>query len=100
MTAAVLIDCCRTFGVTLAAGPDGTLAWEADDDPPAGLLAELGEHKAEVLALLTACPQCHRLMDGKRRCWRCCNRLCETCGRPTGSAFIALCLLCDIGKGA
>ncbi len=28
-------------------------------------------------------------------CWRCCNRPCEVCGKPTGSAFIRRCLLCE-----
>jgi hypothetical protein len=27
-------------------------------------------------------------------CWRCCNRPCEVCGKPTGSAFIRRCVVC------
>jgi hypothetical protein len=53
VTAALeLLDRCRKLGIVLAAGPDGTLAWEADVDPPAGLLAELVAAKVELLALL------------------------------------------------
>jgi hypothetical protein len=29
-------------------------------------------------------------------CWRCCNRPCELCGHPTGSAFIRTCTLCGL----
>ena len=41
------------------------------------------------------CPHCLRPLDGKKRCWKCCDRLCG-CGRLTGSAFIELCRLCAI----
>jgi hypothetical protein len=44
----------------------------------------------------TPCQQCSRPMDAKRRCWRCCERLCEVCGRPTWTAFIALCRPCEV----
>jgi hypothetical protein len=40
------------------------------------------------------CPTCSRPLDDRGRCWKCCNRLCP-CGRLTGSAFIAVCLLCE-----
>jgi hypothetical protein len=49
--------------------------------------------QAELLRLLV-CPSCRRPLDHKGRCWRCCNRRCR-CGRQTGSAFIATCLLCE-----
>jgi len=42
---------------------------------------------------MTLC-QCKRPLDNLRRCWKCCNRLCD-CGRWTGSAFISICLLCE-----
>jgi hypothetical protein len=45
-----------------------------------------------------ACPRCSRTVDERRRCWHCCDRACEGCGRPTGSAFIANCLACDCGR--
>jgi hypothetical protein len=52
MTAAALLDRCRTLGIHLAAGPDGALSWESDTDPPTLLLADLAQHKADLLALL------------------------------------------------
>jgi hypothetical protein len=107
LTAAELLSRCRALGIDLAAGPDGHLCWEADAEPPAELLAALAERKGELLGLLAGptpagpgpapgrCPNCRRPLDAKARCWRCCDRACESCGRPTGSAFIALCLLCE-----
>jgi hypothetical protein len=60
------------------------------------LKAEVLAHKGELIALiLVACPTCHRPTDGKRRCWHCCDRACEGCGRQTGSAFIANCWPCQ-----
>jgi hypothetical protein len=44
------------------------------------------------------CPGCHGPLDNKGRCWRCCYRRCERCGKSTGSAFLALCLTCDLGR--
>jgi hypothetical protein len=104
MNAADLLARCRAAGVELGAGLGGdSLLWEADTDPPAELLAELAANKAGVLALVRGpfgnCDHCGRALDAKRRCWRCCNRLCP-CGRWTGSAFIALCILCEWGGGA
>ncbi len=46
MTAAEWLDRCRAHHVDLARGEDGTLKWEADDDPPADLLPALAENKA------------------------------------------------------
>jgi hypothetical protein len=54
MTAADLLARCCAAGIDLAAGPDGSLTWEADADPSAELLAALAEHKKEVLNLLVA----------------------------------------------
>jgi hypothetical protein len=74
-----------------------------------GTLVIRGPHKAHALAqrILQAkplilrmlayglfCPNCDRPLDGKRRCWHCCDRRCA-CGRMTSSAFIATCLLCE-----
>jgi hypothetical protein len=92
-----LLARCRVLGIGLAAGPGGTLVWEADESPPADLLADLANSKATVLATLraTTCETCRRPLDDKGCCWRCCDRRCP-CGRLTGSAFIRLCLLCGI----
>jgi hypothetical protein len=45
------------------------------------------------------CDGCGRALDDKRRCWRCCDRVCP-CGRLTGSAFIELCWPCGLREGA
>lgn len=47
---------------------------------------------------LAACPSCKRMTFAGKACWdhKCCFRPCESCGRPTGSQFIALCLPCDM----
>jgi hypothetical protein len=49
---------------------------------------------------LPRCARCGRPVDGKGRCWRCCDRACEGCGRGTGSPFLATCLVCDFAGGA
>jgi hypothetical protein len=56
VTPADLLSRCRTFGIELTAGRDGSLLWEAGSDPPAELLAALAERKAELLGLLTTWP--------------------------------------------
>jgi hypothetical protein len=92
-----LLARCRDASVELGV-VGSSIVWEADADPPSGLLAELTMHKADVLALLRGpfgnCDQCGRHLDERRRCWRCCDRPCLQCGRPTGSAFIATCCAC------
>jgi hypothetical protein len=99
-TAAELLARCHALGIELGVGTGGTLfwEWEADADPPADLLGDLAASKAAVLALVRGphgnCHQCGRPLDDKRRCWRCCDRLCASCGRPTGSAFIETCNPC------
>lgn len=40
------------------------------------------------------CPTWHRPRDAKLRCWKCHDRPCVKCRRPTGSAFIQLCVAC------
>lgn len=42
---------------------------------------------------------CGRQYDAKGACWRCCDRLCERCGRKTGSAFIQQCCACGNQEG-
>jgi hypothetical protein len=99
MTAPELLARCRSLGIDLAVGAGGALLWEADDEPPAGLLEELAARKAELLALLAAasCPACGRALDGKGRCWaaHCGWRRCKGCGRNTGTPFIRYCLICE-----
>jgi hypothetical protein len=45
------------------------------------------------------CPTCQGPLTAKLICWRCCDRLCGACGRPTGSAFIELCWPCAFRDG-
>ena len=107
MTAVVeLLSRCRAMGIELAVGAGGAaLVWEwgRDADPPADLLADLSANKSAVLALVRGphgnCHQCGRALDDRRRCWRCCDRLCP-CGRPTGSAFIEVCIACGLALDA
>jgi hypothetical protein len=100
MTAGVeLLARCRAAGVALGVGSGGaSLRWEAVADPPADLLADLAAHKADILALIRGrfgnCDQCGRALDAQRCCWRCCERPCVDCGRPTGSAFVMRCFPC------
>jgi sugar phosphate isomerase/epimerase len=63
MTPAELLARCRALGIDLAAGPGGTLLWEADDEPPADLLADLAARKTELLALLRPSPPSPALWD-------------------------------------
>ena len=41
------------------------------------------------------CPNCEQPLSDGVVCWRCCDRLCAGCGRPTGSAFIRYCWPCE-----
>jgi hypothetical protein len=102
MIASELVARCRSLGVELGAAGD-SLVCEAAVPPSAELLADLTAHKAEVLALVRSpngnCDQCGHALDDKRRCWRCCDRLCSRCGGATGSAFFALCWQCGLHDG-
>lgn len=68
---------------------------------PASKLTE--EDKTEIRTLRDGlikvvagrCTGCRRLLDDKSACWKCWKRKCETCGRDTGSCFIANCLPCQ-----
>jgi hypothetical protein len=51
-----LLERCRNHGIDLSAGPNDTLLLEANAEPPAALLAELAEHKPEVLKAMLAPP--------------------------------------------
>jgi hypothetical protein len=114
MSASDLLASLRSLGVDLQT--DGTrLRWR----PPSAVGPELRErilaNREALLGLLiapgaplaapgagiatgppnaAACPSCRRPLDLKGRCWRCCDRACARCGRPTGSAFIATCCPC------
>jgi hypothetical protein len=63
MMATELLQLCHSVGVTLIAGPGGTLVWEADFDPPVGLLDALAANKVDVLRLLAALPPDVSLLD-------------------------------------
>jgi hypothetical protein len=49
----------------------------------------------ELLATMGHCPRCVLPLDDGR-CWHCHWRACSECGRDTTSAFLQLCLLCDV----
>src|SRR5262245_3414899 len=90
----------RSRGVELET--DGKrLRWRPSELVTAPQAETIRFHQGAIVALLlatesvTRCTSCRRPLDSKRRCWRCCDRACESCGRPTGSAFLALCLLCE-----
>jgi hypothetical protein len=113
-----LLDRCRRRGITLyldgAAlryrGPRGALTPE--------LRQVVAEHRADLIALLGKSskspgqqPVAAPVTRSQRTylpcccpagiCWPCCNRPCEVCRMPTGSAFIRRCVLCgelsDVG---
>jgi hypothetical protein len=42
------------------------------------------------------CPHCHQPLAPKDICWACQDRLCERCGRLTGSDLISVCWLCEV----
>jgi hypothetical protein len=44
------------------------------------------------------CPNCDGALTADLTCWKCCERLCATCKRPTGSAFIDVCWSCWFQK--
>src|SRR5262245_54468049 len=108
MTATDLLKRMESEGYTLDLLPGAKVrvrpASRLDDSTAEDII----EHKEELVNLLrqrlkqSACPNCRRPLDAIRACWRCCDRLCEVCGRLTGSAFLSLCLSCDMaaqGKG-
>jgi hypothetical protein len=106
-TAADLMDRCRGFGITLYLegdelrfrGPRGAMTPE--------LRQVVADNKAALVALLRPPPSLASAVPAERPqsvylpcscptgvCWPCCNRPCEVCGRPTGSAFIRQCVPC------
>lgn len=96
MTAPELIALAGRHGVVLWAH-GSRVRWRCRGPFLDDLRAQLVAHKDGVLAALRAagpCPGCRRDRDAAGRCWRCCDRPCVMCGRPTGSAFIATCFPC------
>jgi len=98
MTLADVLKQAHAAGVELSATPTGNIRWRCPGGLPDDLRQSLAAHKPELVKLLAGampCPKCNCPMDARRRCWRCCDRICEGCGRMTGTAFISLCLLCE-----
>jgi hypothetical protein len=101
MTPTDVLDQARAAGVELWATQREKILWRCPGGLPDAIRHSLAAHKHGILGLLplaTQCPLCKRPMDTKRRCWRCCDRLCEECGLLTGSAFIGLCWLCQVAR--
>jgi hypothetical protein len=102
MTATDLLRRMESVGYTLVLVTGGKVRVRPASRLDNATIDAIKEHKAELVNLLRerlqrdACPTCRRALDERRACWKCCDRLCETCGRQTGSAFIALCLSCDM----
>jgi hypothetical protein len=104
-----LLDQCRQRGITLYCdgaelrfrGPTGAMTPE--------LRQALAGRRADVQSLLRRASERAPAPAPRQRfapsylpcvcpsavCWPCCNRPCEVCGRPTTSAFIRRCLLCE-----
>ncbi len=110
-TAAVLLADLRRQGFTLAPAGNGIWVRPASRLSPE-MRQAIAAHRSALLALLgespapppaptvpVALPQHdHRLpcVCPAGVCWRCCNRPCEVCGQPTGSAFIRTCCGCGL----
>jgi hypothetical protein len=97
MTAADLLDRCRSLGVELSTDGERLTFRAPAGAVDAPLRAGLSAHKADLIALVAAlCPSCHRPADGRGCCWTCHTRRCVACGRSTGSAFLVSCIGCDL----
>jgi hypothetical protein len=105
VTAADLLAGLTRQGFTFAPEGDGIRVTPASRLTEADRQA-IRANKAELLAMLVSVPTAATPPLARPRpvylpcccpsevCWRCCNRPCEVCGRPTGSAFIRQCVLC------
>jgi hypothetical protein len=88
----------RSRGIDLET--DGErLRWRPYFLVSAPLAEKVRGYKGELIRLLSLAAHPRRCLlghwlDGRGRCWRCCDRDCSRCGRPTGSAFIELCAAC------
>jgi hypothetical protein len=92
--------------ITNLAARDVTLTLDGDNikvRAPAGALTDadrqlIRSHKADLIAALRTVTRAStptRLpCSCPAICWPCCNRPCEMCGKPTGSAFIRRCSAC------
>lgn len=102
MNAAAIYRKLQARGVELFL-EDGRLRYRC---PQGALTPELRDqakaHRGELIAMLRGaavpCPTCHGPTDTKARCWGCCERVCSQCGRPTGTAFIELCMSCGLAS--
>lgn len=95
LTALALLAELESRGVTLET--DGRrIRWRPAAKMPDDLAVQVTAMKAELVSLLDPawCGSCGGRVDDRRRCWRCCDRPCVRCSRPTGSAFIAHCDQC------
>jgi hypothetical protein len=87
-------------GFVVRAVDDHLIVWPVSRLTPADREL-IRDHRAELLAALTApppthCPACQRSAD-RGRCWFCHWRVCSVCRqRDTGSAFLSTCLICDL----
>lgn len=99
VTPADLLAGLRAGGFTVAATGDRLRVSPASRLSATDRAAIRGHLSALVrlVGVGPCCPRCRRPVDAKRRCWACCDRACEVCGRPTGTAFVATCLTCDVG---
>ena len=95
MTATDVLALCRDRGVSLSRRGDRLNFRGPPGAVDVNLRALLLEHKSRLLELV-GCPECNRpLNDG--RCWWCHFRRCSRCrARSTGSAFLAVCLACEL----
>ena len=100
-TAAALLMDLRSRGIDLET--DGTrLRWRPAFMVVDGETGLIRSHRAELIDLLKAitdsagdtCTHCLWPLDSVLRCVKCFNRLCIDCGKPTGSYFIARCVIC------
>jgi hypothetical protein len=98
MTLTDVLAICHRRRVTLTSGGDRLKFTGPTGAVDAELKALLLEHKERLLELVAQCPGCHRPLDSGR-CWWCHYRRCSCCRvRNTGSAFLAVCLACELSS--
>jgi hypothetical protein len=89
----------RSGGIELET--DGVrLRWRPAFMVTAPLVERLRSERAALIELLTGpdhlqrCRVCRWVLDSKRRCPKCFDRLCLDCGKLTGSYLIMRCVAC------